>query len=206
MSFNPDFLKRDLDRLPRAHRVAFAAACCERLLPNYSAFAGEVRWGKPETLRAALDAIWDVLGGGTFDRGEIARHIEQCDAVIPDTEKFDTSSVSAALDAGNAVVETLRSLLDGDSQRIVDVASFCRDTVDMYIQDRDQLDYNGDPLFETKISEDPLMQRELARQSATLSELSRNTVLDGATLKRLRDESADGGRSNIGRTAHDLRS
>jgi uncharacterized protein YjaG (DUF416 family) len=186
--------------------VAFAAACCERLLPNYSAFAGEVRWGKPETLRAALDAIWDVLGGGTFDRGEIARHIEQCDAVIPDTEKFDTSSVSAALDAGNAVVETLRSLLDGDSQRIVDVASFCRDTVDMYIQDRDQLDYNGDPLFETKISEDPLMQRELARQSATLSELSRNTVLDGATLKRLRDESADGGRSNIGRTAHDLRS
>jgi uncharacterized protein YjaG (DUF416 family) len=183
------------------HRVTFAAACCERLLPNYAAFAREVRWGKPETLRAALDYIWDVLIGGTVDRGEIYRRIEQCDAVIPDTEDFDTSSVSAALDAGNAVVETLRSLLDGDSQRIVDVASFCRDTVDMYIQDRDHLDYNNAPLFERKIEQDPLMKREIERQAAILLELSTNAVLDRLMLKRLRDESADGGRSNIGRTA-----
>jgi uncharacterized protein YjaG (DUF416 family) len=55
--------------------------------------------------------------------------------------------VSAALDAGTAVVETLQSLLDGDSKQIVDVASFCRDTVDMYIQERDHLDYNTDNII-----------------------------------------------------------
>jgi len=204
VSFDPKSLKRDLDRLSRTHRVVFAAACCERLLPNYSAFAQQVRWGNPETLRAALDYIWDTVeNGGAVDREEINRLIERCDAVIPDTADFDTSSVSAALDAGTAVVETLRSLLDGDSQRVVDVASFCRDTVDMYIQDRDHLDYNNDPLFETKIAQDPLMKRELARQSAILLELATHPVLDRSLLRRLREESADGGRSNIGRSTPD---
>lgn len=203
MQFDPESLKRQLDRLPRSHRTAFGATCCERLLPNYSAFTREVGWGKPQILRAAVDYVWAALASGRVDRGEVDRFIERCDAVIPDTEDFATSSVSAALDAGAAVVETLRSLLDGDTKRIVDVASFCRDTVDMYIQDRDDLDYK-DALFETKIAEDPLMRRELARQSEILSELANNSILDGALLKRLRDESADSGRSNIGRTAHDL--
>jgi uncharacterized protein YjaG (DUF416 family) len=103
MNFDPEFLKRRLDRLPEGHRLAFAAACCERLLPNYSAFAREVRWGKPGTLHAALDYIWNVLGGGSMDRGAINILIEQCNAIIPDTEDFDTSLVSAALDAGTAV-------------------------------------------------------------------------------------------------------
>ena len=206
MAFDPESLRLQLEKLPPRHRTAFAAACCERLLPNYAAFAREVRWGEPETLRAALDHMWRVLDGGSFDRGEVNRLVEKCDSVIPDTEDFDTSSVSAALDAGTAVVEALRSLLDGDTQRVVDVASFCRDTVDMYIQDRDRLDYNSDPLFETKIAQDPLMKRELARQAAVLLELANNPTLEGAFLKQLRDESADGGRSNIGRTAGDLSS
>lgn len=205
MYFDANGLKFDLERLPQSHRVAFAAACCERLLPNYSAFVREVRWGAPETLRAALDYIWRVLENlEAVDRETTNRLIEQCDAVMPDTADFDTSAVSAALDASAAVGETLRSLLDGDSRRVVDVASFCRDTVDMYIQDRDHLDYNIDPLFETKIVDDPLMRRELARQSATLSELAAHPVLDSSFLRRLREESADGGRSNIGRSTHDL--
>jgi uncharacterized protein YjaG (DUF416 family) len=200
MSFDPDSLRCDLDKLPPAHRVAFAAAaCCERLLPNYAAFAREVGWGKPETLRAALDSIWSNLGGRTVDHAEVNRLIERCDAVIPDTEDFENSSVSAALDAGAAVVGTLRSLVDGDTKHIVEVASYCRDTVHMYIQERDALDYK-DPLFDMRIAQDPLMRRELSRQSETLSELASNPVLDGASLKRLRDESFDGGRSNIGRS------
>jgi uncharacterized protein YjaG (DUF416 family) len=194
-------LERQLDRLPPGHRVAFAAACCERLLPNYAAFAREVGWGEPATLRSAVDYVWSVLAGGTWNHGEIDRFIKRCDAAIPDTEDFETILVSGALDAGTAVVQTLRALLDGDPKRIVDVASFCRDTVDMYIQNRDQLDYDTDPSFEERIEQDPLMTRELARQSATLTELAANPVLDGALLQRIRAESADGGRSNIGRRA-----
>jgi uncharacterized protein YjaG (DUF416 family) len=204
-SFDPEWLKRNLDQLAWRHRTAFAAACCERLLPNYAAFAREEHWGEPHTLRAALDYIWSVLNGRAMDPDEVNRLIRQCDGVIPDTANSDASSVSAALDAGTAVIGTLRSLLDANTKDVVEVASYCRDTVHMYIQERDDLEYD-DPLFETKIERDPLMRRELARQSAVLSELANNPVLDGELLKRLRDESADGGRSNIGRTAHELSS
>lgn len=203
MQFDPVSLEQKLDRLPRSHRTAFAATCCERLLPNYSAFAREVDWDEPETLRGALDYIWNALVGARVDPREIDRLIERCETVIPDTEDFETSSVSAALDAGTAIVGTLRSLLDDDTKHIVEVASYCRDTVHMYIQDRDDLD-DRDPSFDEKIAQDPSMKRELGRQAVVLSELANHPVLDGALLKRLGDESADGGRSNIGRTARDL--
>jgi hypothetical protein len=72
----------------------------------------------------------------------------------------------------------------------------------MYIQDRDDLN-DEDVSFDVKIERDPLMRRELARQSDILSKLANHPLLDSAFLKRLRDESADGGRSNIGRTARD---
>jgi uncharacterized protein YjaG (DUF416 family) len=198
--FDPESLLADLERLGWRHRVAFAAACCERLLPNYAAFVQEAGWGDTQILRTAIDYIWDVVADAhPADDSEVRRLIESCDRIIPDTQDHDTISVSAALDAGSAVIETLQTLLDGNPRRIVDVASFCRDTVDMYIQDRDDLDYNTDASFEAKILEDPLMKRELERQSAILSELANNPVLDRSLLTRLRNESNDNGRSNIGR-------
>jgi uncharacterized protein YjaG (DUF416 family) len=197
VSFDPDLLEREISRLPRTHRVVFAAACCERLLPNYAAFVREAHWGDVRLLRSALDYIWSAVAGVSVEGDEIHRLIEQCDAVIPDTEDFETSLVSAALDAGTAVVGTLRSSLDGETKHVVEVASYCRDTVHMYIQGRDELD-DGDPLFDTKIERDPLMKRELERQAAVLSELANNPILDGRMVKSIRDEAADGGRSNIG--------
>ncbi len=43
-----------------SHRVAFAAACAERLLPAYEAFARAEGWGAPQLLREGLDAAWAV--------------------------------------------------------------------------------------------------------------------------------------------------
>jgi uncharacterized protein YjaG (DUF416 family) len=200
VNFDPDLLEHEISRLPRAHRVAFAAACCERLLPNYAAFVREVHWGEPGLLRSALDYIWSAIAGGSVDGEEIHRLIRQCEDVIPDTEDFETSLVSAALDAGTAVIGTLRALLDGDTKHVVGVASYCRDTVHMYIQDRDDLEY-CDPLFDLKIERDALMRRELERQSTLLSKLASNPILDDRVLISIREESSDAGRSNIGRNA-----
>lgn len=38
LTFEHAALAQGLTPLPRDHRVAFAASCCERLLPNYYAF------------------------------------------------------------------------------------------------------------------------------------------------------------------------
>ena len=61
--FEFDTLEQQLENLPGLHRVAFAAACCERMLPNYSAFCRMYDLGNPSVLRNALDEVWEILQG-----------------------------------------------------------------------------------------------------------------------------------------------
>jgi hypothetical protein len=193
MRFDPEDLGRKLAALPPYHRVAFAAACCERLLPNYAVFSRSDSWGDTGILRTALDEAWRAVERQEVDEPKLRSLLSECERIIPDTEDFDTPLVSAALDAGSAVLETLRLCLDGDQQRAVDVASFARDTVDMFIQERDDMDYD-DPRFEERIAEDPLMLRELGKQQADLELLQHRPKLTPSLLKRLREGS---GGSNI---------
>ncbi|HXA20250.1 MAG TPA: DUF416 family protein [Thermoanaerobaculia bacterium] len=199
-SFDPQHLHRTLERLPPFNRVAFAASCCERLLPNYAAFAAAAHWGHPSILRDALDFVWASLEKGHGDPEHVERLIKRCETVIPHTDDFSLKYTSAAVDAGTAVIETLQSVLDGVSQHVVDVATFCRDTVDMFIQERDGLKLS-DPDFETKIAHDPLMLQELSRQADTLAELSGIPNMNQFFLKRLREECRAEGISNIGLSA-----
>jgi hypothetical protein len=43
-----------------AHRIAFAAALAERLLPLYRTFAAATGKGRPEILTGVLEAVWQV--------------------------------------------------------------------------------------------------------------------------------------------------
>ena len=88
----------------------------------------------------ALIEVWKSVENGRFSVEKIQELIMKCDAVIPDTEEFRSPLTSAALDAGAAILETLKYCLDGNVTRVVDVASLARDTVDMYIQEQSDLD------------------------------------------------------------------
>ncbi len=79
---------------------------------------------------------------------------------MPDTENFGTIFCSSALDAANSVSLMLEFILKNDVNHCVTVASLSIDTVDMYIQEMDHLEFNG-PESEMKVLAHPLMQREL---------------------------------------------
>lgn len=51
----------------------------------------------------------------------------------------------------------------GGGEKIVEIASLCTDTVDMFVQAQDGLDPN-DPKLEERVLSHRLMQRELQRQ------------------------------------------
>ncbi|WP_409021382.1 DUF416 family protein [Dyadobacter sp. CY261] len=75
------------------------------------------------------------------------------------------------LDACTAVLSTLNYLIEPQLEHIVWVATFARDTVDMYVghrNDANRIHSNTDH----KIESDPLMIREKERQRRLLSELS----------------------------------
>lgn len=171
--FDARALERALKKLPIEGQLAFLLSCAERLLPNYLSFQRRHSWGNATVLRAALDLGWHRLQGRTVTTDEINLSLERCEAATPDTEDFDSELVSSALDAANAAALVLEFLLESNVGKVVQCAELARDTVDMYVQELEDLDPN-DAMLETTILNHPLMQQELQRQRTDLETL-RNT-------------------------------
>lgn len=145
-------------------------------------------------MRQALNEAWGWVAGSPVLPDRFRDLDAKCQAVIPDTEDFSTLLCSQALDAGVAVCETLQLAMGADLGHAVNAASVARDTVDMFIQERDQMDY-ADPEFEKKILEDPLMIGELSAQRSVLMELSSHRDLEPKFVEALRTRFR--GQSNI---------
>lgn len=133
------------------------------MLPSYAMFSVEEAWGNTTVLRSSLDAAWDYVLTGQKDESRFGFLLSQCDDITPTPHEFESDLASAALDAANATTATLLCCLDGDAARGVEVAEYARDTIDMYLQIRGDIDPD-DPEIEDRIAMHPLMQKEVNRQ------------------------------------------
>jgi len=197
--FSEEVLAHAVQALSPKARLAFALSCGERLFPNYVAFLRENAWGNAAPLRAALDTGWEMLDDRTVSLADRRALMERVEAEAPNTEDFDTILVSSALDAATAASLVLRLLDDGSPSTVVAIAALCRDTVDMFVQDREALEPSQSD-FEERIGNHPLMQRELQRQATDINELSE---FGGTTMEveRIRQKWRSPARSNIDQIA-----
>ena len=194
MQFHSEVLSDKLEELSKEKKIVFGASCCERLLPNYKKFVEVEKWGDFESLRSALNEIWKHVVESKMPQQKISGLIDKCDKITPDAEDFSSIYTSFAIDAGGAIYELLQYCLDGKTKYLVDIASFARDTVDMYIQERDDMDYNL-PDFEEQIVNDELMQKELKKQFDDLEVLKNQKIFDESFIHTFR--SSIEGKSNI---------
>jgi uncharacterized protein len=185
-----------LAALPEGQRVAFAASCCERLLPNYNAFVQQERWGQPAFLREALTAVWRQLSGEHLPEAEIRRLAVRCGEAAPNTEEFSGVFVSAALYAAAAISTTLECCLEASPEKVATVAELARDTIDQYLAIvNDPIGgphVSGEGFYEW-ITEAPLMTAELLKQWHDIDQLASQDTLDAAFLDLLRASSASAG-------------
>ena len=185
-------IEKILPKMPPRSWVAFAASCCERMLPNYEAFSKEVSWGDARVLRNALDFVWRSLLVDSSDQEAVQMHIGSCECVIPDTEDFLSPLTSSALDAAASVEETLQCMLETDVNRAIDVSRLAADSVHMYIQHRDQLDPSRSD-FDTMIERDPLMKSEREAQGLALKILLQENKPFGDLIHELKKTFHGGG-------------
>ncbi|RQO65477.1 hypothetical protein DBR40_23545 [Pedobacter sp. KBW01] len=184
-------IKGKLKFLSAEQQLLFAALTCERLYPNYLYFHERFGWGNPKVLLDSIDIIYQsTFIKNLFDRNEIQQHIEAVDMVTPNTEDYSEVFVSFALDACTSVYSTLNFMLDESLDHIADVASYARDTVDMFIQVRDNIDTHFKDL-ETKIASDPLMIQEKGRQLSIIEKLKslKEKDITDNLIEALRDKS-----------------
>jgi uncharacterized protein YjaG (DUF416 family) len=175
--FEEQSLRGQLSSLQPSGLVMFALSCAERMLPNYRRFVREHGWGNETALRAALDLGWRWLEQAPAD-AEIAESIrEVCEEQAPNTEDFATISVSSALDAANAAAIVAGLVVEPDVEKVIELASYARDSVDMFVQELEQMP-PGAPDLEERIRLHPLMQRELVNQREAIE-----SILSGITVE-----------------------
>jgi uncharacterized protein YjaG (DUF416 family) len=186
---DPNTLLAKLAQLSPRALAAFAASCCQRMLPNYARFQREQGWGTLSALEEAAEAVWAFLRGGPLLADQAIALREACEAAAPDTESFDSIFVSSALDAAGALAETIALCRDPRPDHALRVAIAARDSVDMYIQMTQDLAKEGAEM-ERAIAAHPLMLREIGKQSADLDTLASKESLDADALLRLRESAS----------------
>lgn len=168
--FDEERLAASLGKLEHWKQIAFMAACCERMIPNYEKFSAETGFGDVAVLRKALDLAWKWIETGRSP-SQLEALRDACDKQAPDTAQFGSVFTSSALDAANASAILLEAIEKPDEARPVEVASLARDTADLLIQSK--LDQNpNSPGFEDAVCQHELMQGELRRQRADLEMLT----------------------------------
>lgn len=169
--FEEDRLVAALSELPPALRVAFAAACAERLLPRYVDFANRFADGAAEALQASLGRLWDDLAGAPMPANELAEMTQRCMQLTEEKPDEAWSVLAAqAEDATAAVAYAIRCRLNGDPQEAAWAARRAYEAWDQYVIERDDVDISLDGA-EARVLADVLVQAELSRQQADLTEL-----------------------------------
>lgn len=188
-------LEKELEGLSTQHRIAFAAACCERLLPNYNAFAREESWGAPSLLRTALDEVWQILKGKPVDVATLQKLRSACDSddIVPHSDDF-CGYVAEAQEAAIAIYKTLDACIEPTLQHIIEVAERVAFTIE-FSTDWD-VSIETEKYIET-IARHPFTVREMAKQNEILERLKNTKELNYDLLEWLRTSFDNGGKSLI---------
>jgi uncharacterized protein len=197
-------LEKELSNLPKLHQLAFAASCCERLLPNYNFFCRKHAWGNPIILHAALDQVWLILQGQEVDEATVQQFIENCgkEDTYPNDLDFGGMYCYEAQESLEAICQTLEACLKPDVHLIAKVAKRARNIIEAYVPDAD-ITFNvswekaGREKLIEAIASHPFAVRELAKEAEDLQKLKETEELDKNFLESLRTSFDNDGRSLI---------
>ncbi|MEH2171787.1 DUF416 family protein [Nostoc sp.] len=193
-------LERELEALAPMHRVAFAAACCERLYPHYDIYlraAREDDWDGEDLFRVALNEIWEFLAGKKVEVAIFRQLYSDSDQSYPDHENIETPEAQRAADA---ILNTLELCLDPSVQQTISVAKEIHETLFEYIdylyqcEDEYSADISHEELVKI-VANHPFTVREMAKQSEDLQRLRETPTLTAEFLQWLRTSSENGGKS-----------
>lgn len=166
-----DDVAQEVTRLPPSlwSRLAFAAACAERLLPYYVCYTKQ-RGFDSTPYFAALNYIWGSVGTMKSDGFEVGSLLNECERTLPNEEDAWKAGCPYADDATAAILYCLRYILSGDQQEAIWAAKRAYEVADNFVMTHADYDIDS-PDDEIKILHHPVVQNELSRQLRDLCEL-----------------------------------
>lgn len=162
-TFDEEYMRSQLLKLVTWKQIAFLIFLCERLMPGFEFFSDEVGYKKNDkTLRQYLDKAAEMLMNG-ITKDKLSKLAGKCEDLAPYPEDYDSLYVSTALDTAMSVSLLMKMFTDNNVEHVVDAATFITDSIDLYVQEIENMEPN-DPDLEEKILSHKLMQKELETQ------------------------------------------
>jgi len=181
LRFDEADLVRALARVTVKSRVAFAAACAERLFPAYEDFCKRTGRGDRKALAGILKRIWEHMLGDEMKAEQIDAGLSLSMALIPREDEPWVDEQAYADDAASAMAYTLRALKNGEPQEAAWAARRAYEATDHHVTHRLRIE------GELSVLTHPIVQAELARQRRDLDELRWGGPETDELFTRVRD-------------------
>jgi uncharacterized protein YjaG (DUF416 family) len=179
------FIKTKIHFLTYQKKILLCLLLCERLIENYDFFSKRYNYGNVNILKKTIDDLFSEVEKN-ISRYNVEDLISKIEEVTPDTEDYETIYVSFALDACTSIMSTLQYINDKNDDNVVDVVLYSRDTVDMFIQEKDDLNLSPIEVNEY-IEKDIFMKNEKKYQAELIEYLQRTDNISFNEISLLRN-------------------
>jgi len=182
------FLDDNLKKLSINSQLLFGVLVAEKLIPNYHYFSVKHNWGNAAVLHECTDFGFGAVGNITSSVKKNATILmDSLQEITPDLDDYEGGASSYANDTCAAYEQLLTFIIDEKSELIISVVEYTIASVDMFIQEKENLNPN-DPELEIKIRSDEHMIRELKRQKEILEVISSfGGVLTDEKINQIRE-------------------
>jgi uncharacterized protein YjaG (DUF416 family) len=170
IKFDEQQLNVEIERLPVHLRVAFAAACAERLMPAYVNFSS-AQSVESAKLASILQRLWRDIEGEEMSNAQVQESLDTCMSLIP--KEGDVTWLPGqglAEDAAAALAYALRCRINGEAKEAVWAARRAYEALDHFVVNRGNIDTNALD-GESRVLSHHLVQAELGRQRRDLEYL-----------------------------------
>lgn len=175
--------------------LTFGYLTSQRLLPNYIYFSQVYNFGDSTVLKQYLQLIRSKIIDQNFE-SNFGDYETILNKLSPEPHNYKTVLASSAMDACGSVYSLINYIIDKNDNHIQEIATLATDSVDMYIQEKENLDMSN-PQMEKIIAEHPLMVKERKTQENILNYLNKMNIVEAKDLEMLEQLQYNNGRGNL---------
>lgn len=191
---NPIHLR--LEKLTSWQLIAFTAALCERMYPNFALYCDETNFCEAQKYKDILDTVWEII---TVKNARInfERQLEKLEPLIPEDSDDAIYLTYPAIDATISLSALLHAQLDSDTlvEQAIKVSQLSAKTIVQL-----ELAQNGTDITQDNYKEYPVIVDEFDIQWNIIRYLKSVESYDQQLIRSLRQELRTDVVSNIGIT------
>jgi uncharacterized protein len=183
----------ELCQMGKQHVLAFAASCCERLVPIYNAFCHVEKRENSNEVNNAIKQLWLIVQGANPPHKKVQQWMSNIKNGIPDSEDYSSLFTAGAQNASLALIHSFEIYTTDDKSKVGLISNASYNTVFDYtfiVNDPETEVHAVERWLNQYIMESPLVKAELEKQYKDVEALKTENVLKNDFIDALRLSSA----------------